>query len=213
MDSIMKFITEAPLQTILIIVAIVFFYLALGGKFPGQIQIPVPRQKWAAILGGVLLLFSAVLLIREPGTIKQQLEAKVKALTEEKQTLEEENARVKTTNAELVVERDQLQKDKQALQAIVDQREQQSDLMLVVRNRSSQRIVRQVTVEIEGDAIGFETVRPVEDRFYLPLKYLQGGLIFLTLEANPFRDREEFILKYQHEKPKLELYVRDERSE
>jgi hypothetical protein len=213
MDSIVKFMTEAPLQTVLILVAIGFFYLALGGKFPGQIQIPAPRQKWAAILGGVLLLFSAVLLIREPGAIKQQLEAQVKTLTEEKQTLQEENARLKTLNTDLAAERDQLQRDNQALQAIVDQREQQSDLMLVVRNQSSQRIVREVTVEIEGDAIGFETIRPVEDRFYLPLKYLQGGLIFLTLEANPFRDREEFILKYQHERPKLELYVRDERSE
>ncbi|MBD3306316.1 hypothetical protein GF339_07930 [candidate division KSB3 bacterium] len=212
MPDVLKFIKETPLQTTLILLAIVFFYLALGGKLPGQIQIPTQRHKWAAILGIALLAFGAFLMLMAPGEAREQLAQQLESLTTEHQALQEKHANLQDNYAALVAERDELQEKNRSLQAIIDAQPPREKLMLIVRQMNERMsIIRDVKVEIGGTLFD-RPIDPQGGKFLLPLEDLEDGFIYITVEPSTFIDRQEFTLRYQPQEQRIEIFVYDNRG-
>ena len=65
MGDIITTLQNTPVPTILVVGGIVFLFLAVVGQFAGKIDVPPKRQKWAGIIGA-LLLFSGVALYVVP---------------------------------------------------------------------------------------------------------------------------------------------------
>ncbi len=59
----LKYLQQTPLPTILVVAGIVFLLLALAGGITGQITIPRERQKWSAVIGGVLLVVGILIQV------------------------------------------------------------------------------------------------------------------------------------------------------
>lgn len=83
MTDILNALKNTPIPAILVISGIVFLLLALAGQLGGQISIPATRQKWAAILGVILLLSGIYLSIYiPPNTIRTSATSVVLISTE-----------------------------------------------------------------------------------------------------------------------------------
>ncbi len=65
MGDIITALKDTPIPTILVVGGIVFLFLAIVGQFVGQIHVPPERQKWAGIVGA-LLLFAGIALYVAP---------------------------------------------------------------------------------------------------------------------------------------------------
>ena len=65
MDDIITALQNTPVPTILIVGGLVFLFLAIVGQFVGEINVPKERQKWAGLIG-TLLLVSGVVLYAAP---------------------------------------------------------------------------------------------------------------------------------------------------
>jgi hypothetical protein len=61
MESVIAALKDTPIPTILVIAGIVFLLLAIAGQLAGRIAVAPERQRWAAIIGGVLLVIGVVL--------------------------------------------------------------------------------------------------------------------------------------------------------
>jgi hypothetical protein len=61
MESAFAALKDTSIPTILVIAGIVFLLLAIAGQLAGRIAVAPERQRWAAIIGGVLLVIGVVL--------------------------------------------------------------------------------------------------------------------------------------------------------
>lgn len=66
MDGITPMITalkETPIPTILVIAGIAFLLLSIAGQLAGRIAVPPERQRWAAVVGSMLLVAGVALYV------------------------------------------------------------------------------------------------------------------------------------------------------
>jgi hypothetical protein len=56
MESVLTALKDKPIPTILVIAGIVFLLLAIARQLAGRIALAPERQRWAAVIGGVLLM-------------------------------------------------------------------------------------------------------------------------------------------------------------
>ena len=61
MDSVLAALKDTPIPTILVIAGIVFLLLAIAGQLAGRIAVAPERQRWAAVIGGLLLVIGVTL--------------------------------------------------------------------------------------------------------------------------------------------------------
>jgi hypothetical protein len=61
MESAIAALKDTPVPTILVIAGIVFLLLAIAGQLAGRIAVAPERQRWAAIIGGLLLVIGVAL--------------------------------------------------------------------------------------------------------------------------------------------------------
>jgi hypothetical protein len=61
MASALTALKDTPIPTILVIAGIVFLLLAIVGQLAGHIAVAPERQRWAAVIGGLLLVIGIVL--------------------------------------------------------------------------------------------------------------------------------------------------------
>jgi hypothetical protein len=67
MESVLAALKDTPIPTILVIAGIVFLLLAIAGQLAGRIVVAPERQRWAAIIGSVLLAAGVVLYVVPQG--------------------------------------------------------------------------------------------------------------------------------------------------
>src|SRR5918996_5922157 len=63
MGSIVAALKDTPIPTILVIAGIVFLILAIAGQLAGRITVAPERQRWAAIIGCVLITVVVALYV------------------------------------------------------------------------------------------------------------------------------------------------------
>lgn len=63
MESAIATLKDTPIPTILVIAGIAFLLLAIAGQLAGRIAVAPERQRWAAVIGGVLLTAGVVLYV------------------------------------------------------------------------------------------------------------------------------------------------------
>jgi hypothetical protein len=63
MESIITALKDTPIPTIMVVAGIVFLLLAVAGQLAGRIVVAPERQRWAAIIGGGLLVIGLALHI------------------------------------------------------------------------------------------------------------------------------------------------------
>lgn len=68
MDDILSAISVTPLPTILVIAGILFLFLAIVGKFGANIAVDPKKQRFAGMLGSVLLVGGVALYFLRPST-------------------------------------------------------------------------------------------------------------------------------------------------
>jgi hypothetical protein len=56
MESVLAALKETPIPTILVLGGILFLLLSMVGQLVGHMTVPPERQRWAAVIGGVLLM-------------------------------------------------------------------------------------------------------------------------------------------------------------
>lgn len=61
MESVLAALKDTPIPTILVLAGIVFLLLSIAGQLAGRIAVAPERQRWAAVVGGVLLAAGIVL--------------------------------------------------------------------------------------------------------------------------------------------------------
>lgn len=61
MESAIVALKDTPIPTILVIAGIVFLLLAIAGQLAGRIAVAPERQRWAAVIGGGLLVLGVAL--------------------------------------------------------------------------------------------------------------------------------------------------------
>jgi hypothetical protein len=69
MDGIITALKETPIPTILVIAGIAFLLLSIAGQLAGRIAVPPERQRWAAVVGSILLVAGVALYIIPPTRI------------------------------------------------------------------------------------------------------------------------------------------------
>jgi hypothetical protein len=69
MESVFGALKDTPIPTILVIAGIVFLLLAIAGQLAGRIVVAPERQRWAAVIGGVLLAAGIVLYVVPQGRL------------------------------------------------------------------------------------------------------------------------------------------------
>jgi hypothetical protein len=62
-ESVMAALKDTPIPTILVIAGIVFLLLSIAGQLAGRIAVAPERQRWAAVIGGMLLAAGVVLYV------------------------------------------------------------------------------------------------------------------------------------------------------
>jgi hypothetical protein len=72
MEDIIKALKDTPIPTILVVAGIVFLLLAIAGQLSGRIVVAPDRQRWAAVIGGVLLVIGVTLTFIQPGNKSPQ---------------------------------------------------------------------------------------------------------------------------------------------
>jgi hypothetical protein len=63
MDSVLAALKDTPIPTLLVIAGIVFLLLSIAGQLAGRIAVPPERQRWAAVIGGILLISGVALYV------------------------------------------------------------------------------------------------------------------------------------------------------
>jgi hypothetical protein len=122
MESAFAALKDTPIPTILVIAGIVFLLLAIAGQLAGRIAVAPERQRWAAIIGGLLLVIGVVLHVlpqlkltsrgteevaplQSPGvspSTRPPPEPSVQALTEEKEPNDEKTTATVITEGTMV---------------------------------------------------------------------------------------------------------------
>jgi hypothetical protein len=69
MDSVLAALKETPIPTILVIAGIAFLLLSIAGQLAGRIAVPPERQRWAAVVGGILLVAGVALYVVPPARL------------------------------------------------------------------------------------------------------------------------------------------------
>jgi hypothetical protein len=69
MESILGALKETPIPTILVVAGIVFLLLSIAGQLAGRIAVPAERQRWAAVMGGILLISGVALYVVPPARL------------------------------------------------------------------------------------------------------------------------------------------------
>jgi hypothetical protein len=67
MESVLAALKDTPIPTILVIAGIVFLLLAIAGQLAGRIVVAPERQRWAGVIGSVLLAAGIVLYVVPQG--------------------------------------------------------------------------------------------------------------------------------------------------
>lgn len=75
MKEIITAIQATPMPTIMVVGGIVFLILAVAGGIAGKIEVSPERQKWAGIIGVVLLFSGIALYVIPPSPIPDELSA------------------------------------------------------------------------------------------------------------------------------------------
>jgi hypothetical protein len=63
MESVVAALKDTPIPTILVIAGIAFLLLSIAGQLAGRIAVAPERQRWAAVIGGVLLIAGIALYV------------------------------------------------------------------------------------------------------------------------------------------------------
>jgi 4-amino-4-deoxy-L-arabinose transferase-like glycosyltransferase len=69
MDSVLAALKDTPIPTLLVIAGIVFLLLSIAGQLAGRIAVPPERQRWAAVIGGILLISGVALYVVPPARL------------------------------------------------------------------------------------------------------------------------------------------------
>jgi hypothetical protein len=72
MEHVVNALKDTPIPTILVVAGIVFLLLAIAGQLAGRIVVAPDRQRWAAVIGGALLVIGVALAIIQPGNRSPQ---------------------------------------------------------------------------------------------------------------------------------------------
>ena len=63
MESVIAALKDTPIPTLLLVAGIVLLLLSIAGQLAGRIAVPPERQRWAAIIGSVLLVTGLALQV------------------------------------------------------------------------------------------------------------------------------------------------------
>jgi hypothetical protein len=69
MESVLAALKETPIPTILVVAGIAFLLLSIAGQLAGRIAVAPERQRWAAVMGGILLVFGVALYVVPPARL------------------------------------------------------------------------------------------------------------------------------------------------
>jgi hypothetical protein len=69
MESVLAALTDTLIPTILVIAGIGFLLLSIVGQLAGRTVVPPERQRWAAIMGGILLVSGMALYVVPPAQL------------------------------------------------------------------------------------------------------------------------------------------------
>jgi hypothetical protein len=69
MESILAALKDTPIPTLLVIAGIIFLLLSIAGQLAGRIAVPPERQRWAAVMGGILLVSGVALYVVPPSRL------------------------------------------------------------------------------------------------------------------------------------------------
>jgi hypothetical protein len=69
MDSVLAALEDTLIPTILVVAGIGFLLLSVAGHLAGRMVVPPERQRWAAVMGGILLLAGVALSVVPPAQL------------------------------------------------------------------------------------------------------------------------------------------------
>jgi len=69
METILAALKDTPIPTILVIAGVAFLLLSIAGQLAGRIAVPPERQRWAAIMGSILLVSGVALYVVPPARL------------------------------------------------------------------------------------------------------------------------------------------------
>jgi hypothetical protein len=69
MEPVLAALKETPIPTILVVAGIMFLLLSIAGQLVGRIAVPPERQRWAAVMGGILLMAGVALHVVPPAQL------------------------------------------------------------------------------------------------------------------------------------------------
>lgn len=72
MKEIITALQSTPLPTLLVVGGLAFLFLAVVGQVGGQLQVPASRQRWAGLIGSILLILGVVLYVI-PGPVSDTI--------------------------------------------------------------------------------------------------------------------------------------------
>jgi hypothetical protein len=69
MESVVAVLKDTPVPTILVVAGILFLLLAIAGQVAGRITVAPERQRWAAVMGSILLIAGLALYVVPPARL------------------------------------------------------------------------------------------------------------------------------------------------